>query len=179
MKVTKLRITCIFVLKFNYKSMRIFALIVLIAMPFVSYGQSDKSVDLQTAVRQLEAKNNVLNKRISELEDANFRLKSDVESTKADVQAEIRRSQELQAQNERAMNLALDGFTKKFEDQNKVVQGVQDELGRKIDQQLIIMIIGILVVIIIFLVLNNAATKKALKQNVANWNNFQEHLLKK
>ena len=77
------------------------------------------------------------------------------------------------------MNLALDGFTKKFEDQNKVVQGVQDELGRKIDQQLIIMIIGILVVIIIFLVLNTAATKKALKQNVANWNNFQEHLLKK
>jgi ABC-type transport system involved in cytochrome bd biosynthesis fused ATPase/permease subunit len=60
-----------------------------------------------------------------------------------------------------------------------VVQGVQDELGRKIDQQLIIMIVGILVVIIIFLVLNNAATKKALKQNVANWNNFQEHLLKK
>jgi ABC-type transport system involved in cytochrome bd biosynthesis fused ATPase/permease subunit len=41
------------------------------------------------------------------------------------------------------------------------------------------MIVGILVVIIIFLVLNNAATKKALKQNVANWNNFQEHLLKK
>jgi predicted RNase H-like nuclease (RuvC/YqgF family) len=159
--------------------MRIFALIVLLTVPFVSNGQSDKSGDLQAAVRQLEAKNNVLNKRINELEDANFRLKSEVETTKADVQAEIRRSQELQAQNERAMNLALDGFTKKFEEQNKVVQGVQDELGRKIDQQLIMMIVGILLVVVIFLVLNNAATKKALKQNVANWNSFQEHLLKK
>jgi hypothetical protein len=69
MKVIKFRITCIFALKFNYKSMRIFALIVLITMPFVSYGQSDKSGDLQSAVRQLEARNNVLNKRISELEE--------------------------------------------------------------------------------------------------------------
>lgn len=159
--------------------MRIFALIVLIAMPFFANGQSDKSGDLQSSVRQLETRNNVLNKRISELEDANFRLKSEIASTKADVQAEIRRSQELQAQNERAMNLALDGFTQKFEEQNKVVQGVQDELGRKIDQQLIMMIVGIFLVVVIFLVLNNAATKKALKQNVANWNNFQEHFLKK
>lgn len=159
--------------------MRLFALIVLIALPLVSFGQSDKSGDLQSSVRQLEVRNSVLTKRINELEESNFKLKSSVEATQAEIQAEIRKSQELQAQNERAMNLALDGFEKKFEEQNKVVQGVQDELGRKIDQQLILMIVGILIVVIIFLVLNNAATKKALKQNVANWNNFQEHILKK
>lgn len=159
--------------------MRLFALIVLIALPLVSFGQSDKSGDLQSSVRQLEVRNNVLSNRINELEESNYKLKSSVEATQAEIQAEIRKSQELQAQNERAMNLALDGFEKKFEEQNKVVQGVQDELGRKIDQQLILMIVGILIVVIIFLVLNNAATKKALKQNVANWNNFQEHILKK
>lgn len=159
--------------------MRLFALIVLIALPLVSFGQSDKSGDLQSSVRQLEVRNSVLTKRINELEESNYKLKSSVEATQAEIQAEIRKSQELQAQNERAMNLALDGFEKKFEEQNKVVQGVQDELGRKIDQQLILMIVGILIVVIIFLVLNNAATKKALKQNVANWNNFQEHILKK
>lgn len=159
--------------------MRLFALIVLIASPLVLFGQSDKSTDLQSSVRQLEVRNSVLTKRINELEESNYKLKLSVEATQAEIQAEIRKSQELQAQNERAMNLALDGFTKKFEEQNKVVQGVQDELGRKIDQQLILMVVGILVVVIIFLVLNNAATKKALKQNVANWNNFQEHILKK
>jgi len=169
----------IFVTKFKKKLMRLFALIVLIASPLVLFGQSDKSTDLQSSVRQLEVRNSVLTKRINELEESNYKLKLSVEATQAEIQAEIRKSQELQAQNERAMNLALDGFTKKFEEQNKVVQGVQDELGRKIDQQLILMVVGILVVVIIFLVLNNAATKKALKQNVANWNNFQEHILKK
>ena len=179
MKYLKLILTIIFAINFNKRTMRIFALIVFITVPLFSFGQADKSADLQTAVRQLEVRNNVLNKRIAELEDANFKLKSSIEATRADVQAEISRSQELQAQNERAMNIALDGFTKKFEEQNKVVQGVQDELSRKIDQQLVMMIVGLLIVVIIFLVLNNAATKKALKQNVASWNNFQEHILKK
>jgi hypothetical protein len=95
------------------------------------------------------------------------------------IQSEITKSQELQAQNERAMNLALDEFSKKFEKQNETVKGVQDTLNSKFNNQLIFFFLGMVVVIIIAVAATKSASKNALKQNVANWNDFQEHLLKK
>jgi hypothetical protein len=102
-----------------------------------------------------------------------------LEDVQANASAEIARSQEVQAQNERAMNLALDEYKKKFDAQNKTVEGVQLALDEKFNKQLIFFIIGLVLFVIIALFATRIATKRGLDQANANWNNFQEHLLNK
>jgi TolA-binding protein len=55
-----------------------------------------------------------LRNEVSALRAKNNELQSQLTGMQEKVSAEITRSQELQAQNERAMNLALDEFKKKF-----------------------------------------------------------------
>ena len=60
-----------------------------------------------------------LRNEVSALRAKNNDLQSQLSGMQEKVSAEITRSQELQAQNERAMNLALDEFKKKFEEQRR------------------------------------------------------------
>lgn len=110
---------------------------------------------------------------------SNAALSLALENVQANVSAEIARSQEVQAQNERAMNLALDEYKKKFEAQNKTVEGVQLALDEKFNKQLIFFILGLVLFVVIALFATRSATKRGLDQANANWNNFQEHLLNK
>jgi predicted RNase H-like nuclease (RuvC/YqgF family) len=120
-----------------------------------------------------------LRNEVSALRAKNNDLQSQLSGMQEKVSAEITRSQELQAQNERAMNLALDEFKKKFEEQNKTVEGVQASLDDKFNKQLIFFVLGLVLFVIIALVMTKSATQKGLDQAKANWNEFQEHILKK
>ncbi len=122
---------------------------------------------------------NTLRNEVSALRIKNNQLRVDLDNVKLEVSAEITRSQELQAQNERAMNLALDEFKKKFEEQNKTVEGVQASLDDKFNKQLIFFALGLVLFVIIAMVATKSATKRGLNQAKASWNEFQEHLLKK
>ncbi|MFN5890768.1 MAG: hypothetical protein ACK448_10255, partial [Bacteroidota bacterium] len=90
----------------------------------------------------------------------------------------VSRSLEVQAQNERAMNLALDSFKVKFEVQNKTVEAVQANLDEKFRNQLMIYILSLAVFVVVVMVVSKAAVSKGLKQGISNWNHFQEHILK-
>lgn len=120
-----------------------------------------------------------LRNEVSALRRKNNDLQSQLSGMQKKVSAEITRSQELQAQNERAMNLALDEFKKKFEEQNKTVEGVQASLDDKFNKQLIFFVLGLVLFVIIAMVMTKSATQKGLNQAKANWNEFQEHILKK
>ena len=159
-----------------------------IAFVLLSYGNAQTALevgntsDLKKALdRSSKAIEEVKSLR-SELREANKKnanLSSALEGMQAKVSIEITRSQELQAQNERAMNLALDEFKKKFDDQNKTVEAVQSSLDEKFNKQLIFFVLGLVLFVIIALIATRSATKKGLDQANASWNSFQEHLLKK
>lgn len=159
--------------------MKFFTIALMLITPFFAYGQVEKDHDLDKKIKSLEVRNKKLSSDLNTVKQSNEKLEATVAGMTDKLQTEITKSQELQAQNERAMNLALDEFAKKFEKQNETVKGVQDKLDQKFNNQLIYFLLGLLSIVIIAMVSVKNATKKALSQNTANWDNFQEHLLKK
>ena len=158
---------------------RTLILIIGLIIASVSFSQTDRAAENSDKLIQLKLKNEQVTRKIVDLEALILVLKGEFQNTKEEVKSELIRGQELQAQNESSLNIALDEFSKKFEQQNETVKGVQDELNRKFDSQMIMLVVGFIALLFIFMILSKRATQKALKQNVANWNNFQEHLLKK
>jgi len=158
---------------------RTLILIIGLIIASVSFSQTDRAAENSDKLIQLKLKNEQVTRKIVDLEALILVLKGELQNTKEEVKSELIRGQELQAQNESSLNIALDEFSKKFEQQNETVKGVQDELNRKFDNQMIMLVVGFIVLLFIFMILSKRATQKALKQNVANWNNFKEHLLKK
>jgi hypothetical protein len=116
---------------------------------------------------------------LSEVEQENFSLKQQIEAMNSNVQNQISRSQELQAQNERSMNLALDSFSTRFEQQNVAVKNVQDKLDDGFTKQLLYFVAAVLILTVLYIVLSKRSTQKALDSYTATWNDFQEHILKK
>jgi predicted RNase H-like nuclease (RuvC/YqgF family) len=159
--------------------MKLLTIALLLITPIFAFGQGEKDSDLDRKIKTLEVRNQKLLSELNSVKQSNKRLESTVSSMSERIQGEITKSQELQAQNERAMNLALDEFSKKFEKQNETVKGVQDSLDSKFNKQLIFFFLGMAIVVVIAVVSTKSASKSAMKQNVANWNDFQEHLLKK
>jgi len=167
-------------------SMRILTTLISLFLWSTSVAQTSSeagnSSDLKRALdRSNKAIEDVksLRAQLAVAQSKNIELSAALEGMQAKVSAEITRSQELQAQNERAMNLALDEFKKKFEEQNKTVETVQSSLDEKFNNQLIFFVLGLILFVVITMIATRNATKKGLNQANANWNNFQEHLLKK
>jgi predicted RNase H-like nuclease (RuvC/YqgF family) len=156
-------------------------ILAIVALIFTSSGfsQVDKSTENGEKLTRLQQKNEQLTARISNLESMLFALRTDLKVSQEKVDTELLKGQELQAQNERSMNLALDGFAEKFEKQNETVKGVQQELSKKYNNQLVMFALGFVALVVLFSVANRSSTQKALRQNTSNWNSFQEHLLKK
>jgi predicted RNase H-like nuclease (RuvC/YqgF family) len=166
--------------------MRIITTAIIMFSSAMSFAQTDaesaSSAELKrVSDRASKASEEVraLRNEVSALRSKNSELQSQLSGMQERVSAEITRSQELQAQNERAMNLALDEFKKKFEEQNKTVADVQASLDEKFNNQLIFFALGLVLFVIIAMVMTKSATQKGLKQAQANWNEFQEHILKK
>jgi flagellar biosynthesis/type III secretory pathway M-ring protein FliF/YscJ len=97
----------------------------------------------------------------------------------ASLKTELNANLELQAQNERAVNLALDEFTKKFEEQNKTMEGVQTTLDKQWSQQLILFGILFLVFITAVLIAVKVSTKKALEKSRLSWEEFNAYVMRR
>ena len=159
---------------------RILLLLLMMSVSAMGFAQdNNRNEELEKSLQKLKSENRILRNRVSELESSLFSVQNTVNQSKEEIKTEIRKSQELQAQNERAMNISLDEFSKKFEEQNKTVAGVKDELSKKFNDQMMFGGIAFVLLLVVFSIVNKSSTKKALSQNQANWNQFQEHLLKK
>jgi len=158
---------------------RLLIVILFFASTSSAFGQTRNAEDAYEKIETLIRQNRALSSRLSESEREISALKSNIQSLEENTQQEIKKSQELQAQNERALNIALDQFSEKFEEQNKLVVGVREELSKKFADQLMFSGLAFFALLVVFVILSKSSTNKAMKQNVANWNTFQEHILKK
>jgi uncharacterized membrane protein YukC len=82
------------------------------------------------------------------------------------------------AQSERAINATLETFQQKFEEQNQTLADVQEVLEGKMQQMLTYIGLGIVAALVLMFVVARSSAAGAVKKHQANWNSFQEHLLK-
>ncbi|MBC7383604.1 MAG: hypothetical protein H7296_11550 [Bacteroidia bacterium] len=153
--------------------------ILLLFLSTYAYSQDDKFKNLETKIIQLEEKNATANKMIWELKKESDLINNQIKLAMVKMNADLMRAQELQAQNESAMNLALDEFETKFKEQNETFSFVQNQLDKKFNTQLILLSVFMIIFIIIVFVLTRTVGNKAYSQNQANWNSFQEYILRK
>ena len=158
--------------------MKIITISFFLLLPYLTFSQEEKNGNIELRISRLEQKSALLNKHLADLKAENLLLKELYLSTKNEVNQQLTKGLELQAQNETAMNLALDQFEKKFKEQNETFSFVQNQLDKKLNSQLILLSIFMIAFIIIIFILTRYVGKKVIKQHMANWNSFQEHILK-
>jgi len=163
--------------------MRKLLMLLVLSYPFLSFGQDGRDMDRKMTT--VEARTVTLAEEIDKLRSEmnrvsseNKRLKNGLDKAKDSLTSVVTRSLEVQAQNERALNLALDSFKVKFEEQNKTVAAVQSSLDEKFRNQLMIYVVSLAIFVVVVIVASKTAVNKGIKQGISNWNHFQEHFLK-
>jgi hypothetical protein len=170
-------------------------LILLICVLIPVLGMSQTPVDnplnqeIQTLKRELKRTKSALteaNRKISDLEDQFSAMSQQLvlsidtlNKVSAETKADVNRNFEVQAQNERAMNLALDGFQKKFEEQNKTMEGVKATLEKQWNQQLIIYLILLIAASLAVFLGIRYSTQKSLEKYKSTWEDFNEFIIKR
>ncbi len=129
----------------------------------------------RSMLNQLEVKVIVMQKK---LQGISSNLDAQI-ATNKQLEEQLKSNLNLQAQNERAVNLAIDEFAKKFEDQNKTVAGVKAALEKQWAQQIMYYGLAIILFVIILLLSVKYSTTKALKQQQKSWNEFNEYIIKR
>ncbi len=159
--------------------MKIKILLITFIFPLLLSAQTPAENQVAEEISVLNRKLQIEKSRVNELQaktmvmEGKFRLLSD------SLQHQINTNLELQAQNERAVNLALDQFSKKFEEQNATMDGVKTTLEKQWSQQ-IGFYIGALIVFILALIIGiRISNKKAIENHQQRWNEFNEHIIKR
>lgn len=147
-------------------------LITFLLCHFLSEAQKikEEQQDLDLKLKKIESKVNKLSEKVNSVEEK-------LKISEADVQSQIDKQFEVQAQNEKAVNLALDGFSQKFEDQNKTMDGVKSTLEKQWDQQLMIFGLLFLVFMLALIVAVRIAVKRTLANSKRSWAEFEEYVV--
>ena len=169
--------------------MRIKLLLPAILFPFLLSSQNMTDGNLQEEISNLTKKLEISSKHIERLEkrvstyEQNYKNLSESLRSQGiinqEIQNQIKANMELQAQNERAVNVALDEFSKKFEEQNKTMEGVKATLEEHWNQQLLFYLVVIISFIIALIISIKLSMKKALQKQQDYWNKFNEYVIKK
>lgn len=153
-------------------------LLIILISPLFLMGQEKNDIVLQKELIQLRRKVLDQQEHIRELKEKNQTLETQLQVLSEDLDQKLKKNMELQAQNERAVNITLDEFSGKFEEQNKTVKGVKESLDKQLIYQIIFYSAGIILFLIILWLGIQLAVRRALKQQTNRWNEFNEHILK-
>lgn len=128
--------------------------------------------------RQIQKDAQLLQLDLVQLENRRDSLNEEVSAQIADNRAMMDDFSARQVQTERALNLALDQFQEKFEDQNRVAAQLEAQLKGQVNYQLIIMVAAFAALMILFIFLNRSSVRRSLVQTQGSWNQFQDYFLK-
>lgn len=159
--------------------MKLKVLLIVLTFPIILRAQDQPENQVADQLDNLTRKLEIEKSRVNELQAKLMVLEVKFRSLSDSLQSQISTNLELQAQNERAVNLALDQFSKKFEEQNATMDGVKSTLEKQWSQQLMIYF-GALVVFIIALVIGiKMSNKNAIEKHLKSWNEFNEYIIKR
>jgi hypothetical protein len=127
---------------------------------------------LSNALKQANQEILALQKAVS-VQNAKYQKNTD------SLNAKIAENIALLGQNERALNLALENFQKKYDSQNQTITEFQDGLQAIKSWQLASIGIIVLLSAVILSVAVNQAFKKAYQKQTDYWNQFQASLFQK
>ena len=135
-------------------------------------GSSSADAELNEALRKANREITALQKLV-QAQNASYRR--NVDSLNLQIADNIAKL----GQNERALNLALEGFEVKFQEQNKTIQEFQDGLQSIKNRQLLTILAVLAAAILVLFVSVQWAFRKAYAKQTNYWNEFQASLLKK
>jgi len=133
----------------------------------------------KSALMEANRKITSLESRVPEIEQQLTLSIDTLNKISIETQEGVSRNFEVQAQNERAVNLALDGFQKKFEEQNKTMEGVKATLEEQWNQQLIIYVALLALASLGVFLGIRFSTQKSLEKYQSTWDNFNEFIIKR
>jgi len=137
-----------------------------------SNGSSSADAELNEALRKANREITALQKLV-QAQNASYRR--NVDSLNLQIADNIAKL----GQNERALNLALEGFEVKYQEQNKAIQEFQDGLQSIKNRQLLTILAVLVAAILVLFVSVQWAFRKAYAKQTNYWNEFQASLLKK
>jgi hypothetical protein len=169
--------------------MKIKILFALAYFPLIVLGQTntknptiEEVTNLEQNIQATRSHTKQLEYRLKIMEVRLINLSKSLEeqlSVNQNLQEQLKNNLQTQAQNERAVNLALDEFSKKFEEQNKTVEGVKTSLDAQNKQQLVYYTLALMVFVITLVITVKISSAKALRQQQKSWNEFNEYIIKR
>ncbi|MFZ4796943.1 MAG: hypothetical protein ACOYMA_05580 [Bacteroidia bacterium] len=170
--------------------MKKLAILIVILFPIYAIGQTNS---VESQISNLEnlyieevSKNVDLSGKVSELENKIESIKDKLKASNDSIasqsillQKKTNNLLELQAQSEEAVNLSLEGFEKKYLEQNKSIEYLNAKMKEDLLSKLIFYGLVIFVFSIAMYFAVKMATKDMMKKQQQGWLEFNESLFKK
>jgi VIT1/CCC1 family predicted Fe2+/Mn2+ transporter len=158
--------------------MKLKILIVLNLISVFVFSQEKTEQQISNEILKLKRTIQIQKEEINALSKRNAEIEIKLNEISNNIDQKLIRNLELQAQNERAINITLDEFSQKFKEQNQTVEGVKSTLDKQLFYQILYYSIGVMLFLVILFVATKMGIKRALKKQEQNWNSFNEHILR-
>ncbi|MFY8107527.1 MAG: hypothetical protein ACOVO9_00995, partial [Bacteroidia bacterium] len=158
--------------------MKLKILILLNLFSVFVFSQEKTEQQLTNEILKLKRTIQIQKEEINALSKRNAEIEIKLNEISNNIDQKLIRNLELQAQNERAINITLDEFSQKFKEQNQTVEGVKSTLDKQLFYQILYYSIGVILFLAILFIATKIGIKRALKKQEQNWNSFNEHILR-
>ncbi|PTM03170.1 MAG: hypothetical protein DA405_11200 [Bacteroidetes bacterium] len=138
-------------------------------------------VELQRLQESYSSQQNslkILTEQFPTIRNATANNAKNIEFQISNLEGEMAKFQERQAQSKSDLSSALEDLQKSVDNQKTLTADLQDSLAAKVSLELTLAAVFFVVLIVLFLMLNKRALNKGFLQNQSNWNQFQDHFLK-
>lgn len=158
--------------------MKLKILLILNLISVFVFSQEKTEQQLTNEILKLKRTIQIQKEEINALSKRNAEIEIKLNEISNNIDQKLIRNLELQAQNERAINITLDEFSQKFKEQNQTVEGVKSTLDKQLFYQILYYSIGVMLFLVILFIATKIGIKRALKKQEQNWNSFNEHILR-